>query len=143
LDQEDLPGQFTPVQPTGQAVNVAVHWRTADDEPKHAPITRFISIDPEAQRPINPAELEWVFAGSRVVTPRTLDREFYEADITGTIVGLSSFGSEVIAPTVFHSPELAIEPALWTADFEYTLPPRTAVTIRISPMPNTVHNSPR
>lgn len=55
----------------------------------------------------------FVFAGSREVTRQ--GRVWYDADGTGVIVGLTTFGSEVIAPALTLSPEAEIDATVWVA----------------------------
>jgi len=58
----------------------------------------------------------WVFAGSAMAGPP--DARFYEADAAGTIVGLASFGTEVISWGSPISPEEAEGQLEWIADLE-------------------------
>jgi hypothetical protein len=72
----------------------------------------------------------WVFAGS-VMRVRQ-GREVYDADGTGTLIGLASFGSEVIAPVTVFSPDSQIDEPVWIAN-EKTVPPMdTKVTVRLA-----------
>lgn len=71
----------------------------------------------------------WVFAGSRMVTRQ--GRERYDADGAGTIIGLHTFGSEVLAfPDGFNPSEDAEEP-VWIADAAAMPKVGAAVTVRI------------
>lgn len=71
----------------------------------------------------------FVFAGSRMVLHQ--GREFYDADGTGLIVGMHTFGSEVVALTRTMSPEASILEPEWIARRDL-LPERgTAVVVRI------------
>lgn len=78
-------------------------------------------------------EAAWVFAGSRL-TPSTNPNapgEVYRADVDGTIVGLSTFGSETLALTVPLNPEAAAEEPRWIAG--PATPARgTKIVVRIS-----------
>lgn len=72
----------------------------------------------------------WVFSGSRFV-----DRgggEVYDADGTGLLVGLTTFGSEVLSYQVLYSHDSAIEEPVWIADPEATPDFGTPVTVRLS-----------
>ncbi|HVU64308.1 MAG TPA: YdjY domain-containing protein [Phycisphaerales bacterium] len=77
---------------------------------------------------------DWVFAGSRVVKRKIdgAEREVYDADGAGTIVGLTTFGSEVIGWSRTISPDASVTEPEWVADLERTPPARTAVRVRIS-----------
>jgi hypothetical protein len=72
----------------------------------------------------------WVFAGSRFVLRQ--GRSGYEADGTGVVIGLTTFGSEVIAWSRTFSPDSSIDPPEWIADFTRTLPAGTPVVLRLS-----------
>lgn len=75
-------------------------------------------------------EPSWVFAGS-VMRVRQ-GREVYDADGTGTLIGLASFGSEVIAPLRVFSPDSQIDEPEWIAN-EKTVPAMdTKVTVRLT-----------
>lgn len=73
----------------------------------------------------------WVFAGSRIATRQ--GREVYDADGTGTVIGLASFGAEVIAPLQAISPEAAVDEPVWIADRAALPRQGTPVTIVIEP----------
>ncbi|MEZ6317427.1 MAG: YdjY domain-containing protein [Phycisphaerales bacterium] len=71
-----------------------------------------------------------VFAGSRFVMRG--GRERYDADGTGVIVGLTTFGSEVIAPVRAVSPDSWVDDPAWVADAD-AMPARgTPVRVRVS-----------
>ncbi len=55
-----------------------------------------------------------VFAGSRFVTRDGVDT--YAADADGTLVGLTAFGSEMVAWTAMYHPDSAFEQPQWIAD---------------------------
>lgn len=71
----------------------------------------------------------WVFAGSRLVT--RAGRQWYDADGTGTVVGLTTFGSEVIAWREVISHAEAVEPARWIADADHVPAYGTPVIVRV------------
>lgn len=72
----------------------------------------------------------WVFAGSRVREFR--GREVYDADGTGQLIGLHTFGSETIAWTRVESPEASVQEPLWIANNGAVPPIGTPVTVRVS-----------
>ena len=74
-------------------------------------------------------EPAWVFAGSRLREFR--GREVYDADGTGQLVGLHTFGSEVIAWTRVESPEAAVDAPQWLANNDLVPPIGTPVRVRI------------
>ncbi len=66
----------------------------------------------ETSRPLTESDT-WnglVFAGSR------LDDQGYAADLDGTLVALTPFSTEVIAPAWTTSPDAATEEPIWIAD---------------------------
>ncbi|MEM1186400.1 MAG: YdjY domain-containing protein [Planctomycetota bacterium] len=74
-------------------------------------------------------EFQWVFAGSRFVVRG--GREVYDADGTGTLIGLTTFGSEVIAPRVTLSPNAATDAPAFLARNEAMPRAGTPVTVRV------------
>lgn len=107
-----LAVEFAWTDPTGRARTAAPHeWiRSESGARVHA--------------------FDWVFAGSRTVTRQ--GRTNYDADGTGTVIGLTTFGSEVIAPTLTLSPDSATDTPALLANND-TVPPRgSAVTVRIT-----------
>jgi len=124
-------------------------WRRADDTvrgyPPHGPAVRveFVYqrdgeevVEPAAswvKRDDNGERLEerpWVFAGSRM-----MDRgggEQYDADGTGLLVGLTTFGSEVVAYPRLYAHDSAIEEPVWIADPERAPGFETPVTVRLT-----------
>lgn len=76
-------------------------------------------------------ERTWVFAGSRLV--RFEGREVYDADGTGVLVGLTTFGSEAVAWPDMISPDSEVEAPVWIADPAKTPKVDTPVRIRITP----------
>jgi hypothetical protein len=73
----------------------------------------------------------FVFAGSMLV-PRQ-GRELYKADADGTLIGLTSFGSECVAWTRMHNPDAGAEAPQWIANSSVVPPVGTPVIIRIRP----------
>lgn len=71
----------------------------------------------------------FVFAGSRMVERQ--GRVWYDADGAGTIIGLTTFGGEVIALDETISPEAAIAEPVWLADNALVPPFGTPVTVRV------------
>lgn len=70
-----------------------------------------------------------VFAGSRIV--QRGGRTWYDADGTGTVIGLTTFGSEVIAPVRAISHEAAIDEPAWIARREAVPARGAAVRVRV------------
>ena len=66
----------------------------------------------DAREQVSPV---WVFAGSLVrPNPSSMGPgEYYAADYAGTVVGLSTFGDEVVAVEEVRSPESGVDPPVW------------------------------
>jgi hypothetical protein len=76
----------------------------------------------------------WVFAGSVMVKrkdPGGAEREVYDADGSGVLLGLTTFGSEVIAWSRVISPEASVQEPEWVAAQPRIPPAGTKVAIRI------------
>lgn len=105
---EEQDGALVGLEPTGDPVDVVFVMDGREIEPES-----WIAQGPKRE-PIEP--LSWVFAGSRF---RSFGgREIYLAGIEGTIVGLTTFGSEMIAATSLHHPESEIEAPVYLANTE-------------------------
>lgn len=83
--------------------------------------------------------LGWVFAGSMVLTkpPSMGPGDYYAADYGGSIVGLSTFGDEVLGAIEIRSPDAGVDDAVWKIRPE-VLPPagsRVRVVIRRAAAP--------
>jgi hypothetical protein len=130
------PGQPGAIFWDGQAARstpaegspVLVYLREAGDEPPGTPITDFIThadtgaaFDAQA---LGEAP-RWVFAGSLVEGSR------YVGDFEGLVVGLHTFGSEVVALSTAISPDSFIEEPRWIAHPQRTPPFGTQVTLRL------------
>lgn len=128
------------IAPTGAALKVRFRVEGTNDE-----------IDPlawvtllrrgEAPRPLTTrtdgspgADVgRFVFAGSRtrsMVDPQTgREREFYAADVDGTVVGLTTFGTETVAWSQVFSPESAVQEPEWIANVAAVPKVGTKVTV--------------
>jgi len=138
--------QLVPVDASGPRLNVEFEW--ADEDAPHErhridPLDWVTNTDGRSSlRTMIEGETRarpgWVFAGSIMVkTPH--DREIYAADEAGTVMGLATFGGEMIAWSRTISPDAGVDVPEWIADFNPTPPipkppsPGTAVIVRISP----------
>lgn len=119
-------GTVTRDEPEGPAVKVEIVYTNDAGEVIEADVRDWI-VDIET---LERFEASWVFAGSRVVRYR--DRDFYDADGTGMLVGLTTFGSEVIACSEVISHEAEITEPQWIADRELVPAFKTPVTLRLS-----------
>ena len=75
-------------------------------------------------------ERAFVFAGSQFV--RRQGQERYDADFTGTLVGLAQFGSEVVAWSEPYHHDQALQEPIWFANNRAVPPFGKAVTVRLS-----------
>lgn len=75
----------------------------------------------------------FVFAGSRtrtMVDPQTgREREYYGADVDGTVIGLTTFGTETVAWSRVLSPESAVQEPEWIANVAVVPKVGTKVTV--------------
>lgn len=139
------PGGFTfennrllPVQPTGEPLDVRfVHRADFGLQIESDPLDWIVNsrnrarfLDTERRIAPGPPAPGFLFTGSRM---RTRDgREVYDADGSGTVVGLTTFGSEVIGWSRVISPEANIQEPEWIADFSRTPPGDTPIKVRVT-----------
>lgn len=127
-------------------------WRWEGDQlradpPTGAPVAVEFVLERDGQEVVEPASSwvlnratgehfppgPWLFAGSRLVPH--MGRSVYDADGTGVFIGLTTFGSEVLAWPEMISPEAAVEQPVWVADPSRTPKVDTPVRIRLRPAP--------
>ena len=134
--------------PTGDRVSVRVistdkAGATTESDPldwisSSARPARFAESELAVARSGNLPAPGWVFAGSRLIkrkppgsSPDAAPQDFYDADGSGTIIGLTTFGSEVIAWSRVISPDAATTEPEWIADFAKPPPADTRVRVRL------------
>lgn len=124
--------EIKPIPPTGPRVRVTFVVPDADGVPvEHDPAGWVRLVKQDTTLAAASPDEGFVFAGSRFVTRR--GREYYHADVEGTIVGLTTFGSETIAWTGMLSPEAAVQTPDWVARAQTVPPVGTPVVVRIRP----------
>lgn len=74
-------------------------------------------------------DVGFVFAGSRIV--KVAGTERYAGDLGGNIVGLTTFGDEVIGLSKTISPEAAVQAPEWVAKLDAIPPAGTAIKVRV------------
>lgn len=117
-------GRPTYNEPTGDEVEVLLRVQGPDGAVETRPVREWIvDRDTGAMLPDKP----FTFAGSRFVNHR--GAEVYDADFAGNIIGLATFGNEVIAWTEVFSPESAIDAPRWIANRDVVPEYGTPVTI--------------
>ncbi len=98
---EDVPGDFVPIE----------HWVT--------------NMNTATTLDIEPTWTGLVFAGSR------FDKVGYAGDRGGTLISLTSFGDEVIAPTWTVSHQAEIDEPIWIANRDLVPKQGTPIRVRI------------
>lgn len=129
--------KLIPIPPEGDGLALTLVYHDANGAAIECPVSdwiikardgsRFAPRDRDAAKP------SWVFAGS--VMAKRQGNEVYDADGAGTLVGLCTFGSEVIAWRDTISPEAMVEEPVWIADVKKVPVAGTPVIIRIRPAP--------
>jgi hypothetical protein len=127
---QDQGGTLRPLPPRGSRVQIT--FITSD--PQHGAIEH----DPGAwvcragaEQSLREAapDSTWVFAGSRL--RERGGRQVYDADGTGQLIGLHTFGSETLAWTRVESPDSWIDEPQWLADRGAVPAIGTPVTVRL------------
>ncbi|MEQ9096755.1 MAG: YdjY domain-containing protein [Phycisphaerales bacterium] len=113
-----------PVARPARGAPVTITYRTADQPPPGEPITTFI-VDADTGEHFD-ARSQWVFAGS------LFENDRYVADADGLVVGLHTFGTELVALQQAMSPDSFIEEPRWIAHPEQTPGFGASVIIRIA-----------
>ncbi len=113
---------------TGSPIRVELVWTDHKGRLRAAAPADWIRS--ETGQPVPP--FSWVFAGSRL--RERSGRTVYDADGTGVVVGLTTFGSEVLAPTTTRSPDSGTDNPIWLAENDAVPTAGTPVTIRVTPL---------
>ncbi|MGQ0627046.1 MAG: YdjY domain-containing protein [Phycisphaerales bacterium] len=123
------------IAPEGPGLVIEFHFTGSLGQPQVAQVRDWV-ISMRDARPFEPAG-GFRFAGSRFVNRRDREtgvvREFYDADGAGTIIGLTTFGSELVGCSTVLSPDEAITPAEWICNIARVPPFKTPVRVRIRP----------
>jgi hypothetical protein len=120
---------LVPVDPTGPSVDVLISWTDeAGARVSRRPVEMVSRFDGGA--PFDPDGTgRWLFAGSQMVT--RAGREWYDADGAGTLIGLTTFGSETIAWSRVISPDASVQDPEWVAKKETVPRVGTPVTVQV------------
>ena len=135
------PGRWTyendvlgTVDPTGEKLAILIRYADAakPENPIERPVRdwlRSATTDPAQSRPF--PEGPWVFGGSIIrKNPAHMEQgEHYVADMTGSIIGVVTFGDEVIGYSKVISDQESIESPLWEVNPETIPPPGTEVVL--------------
>ena len=120
-------GRMNATPPTGDRLDI--HFVYDDSQGKSVEVSphEWIVSSHTGERPPDEG---FVFAGSRIVQREGETR--YDADFTGTLIGLASFGGELIAYPEPISPESSIDEPVWMADQSSVPAGDVPVVIRIT-----------
>lgn len=141
------------VAPEGDEVEVRFVWNAPDGSQREEDPAEWIVTEKDAEslKRVAP-DAKWVFAGSKLVrkkpAPRApgegieaeqnppaendeQPREFYVADVEGTLIGLTSFGTETIGLSAMYNPDNDKEAPQWIASPEKTPEIGARVTVRV------------
>ncbi|MCP3902104.1 MAG: hypothetical protein GY715_00590 [Planctomycetes bacterium] len=128
LDEND---EVVFTAPRGPALDVVARYER-DGAVVEEPIARWIRDHRGRQEfPDEP----WIFGGSRFdPNPKWMDEgEHYVADLTGSVIGLVTFGDEVVGFSRVLADQEAVQAAEWEVDTEAIPPPDTPVTLILRP----------
>ena len=138
----DATGQWTVdrVRPTGPRLDISVRWTAADGACRAMPILAWVRRIGPSDDPARAPEGEamspnghLVFSGSRI-RPNTASMgpgEHYVADLTGSVVGLVTFGDEVIAYDEVIADRAEVDAPAWVAWTDRIPPEGTRVELLI------------
>ncbi len=124
-------GRSLPAPPRGTPVRITFLLDTPGGG-RHEidPATWVVQKDTQRTlREVDP-DTGWVFAGSRI--RRFRGQDVYDADGTGQLIGLHTFGSETLAWTRVESPDATLQEPLWLANNALMPPIGTPVTVRLT-----------
>jgi hypothetical protein len=115
--------------PTGDGIEVSIAYEK-DGKTIEAPATDWVVSQKSGQTLTSTGD-RFVFAGSRIVTRQ--GREWYEAEGSGTLIGLTTFGGETIAWSRMYHNESDIEEPQWIANAALVPPYGTPVVLKLRP----------
>jgi hypothetical protein len=118
--------------PIGDRVVVELQPLDATGEAVGDPIP-FASTVLDVRAPEEIPDLGWVFAGSAVLPnpPSMGPGEYYAADFGGSLIGLSTFGDEVVGAIEVRSPDSGVDDAVWKIRPDILPPAGTRVRVVI------------
>jgi hypothetical protein len=124
---EEPDYRFQP--PRGDAVRISVRYATPDGRAVTVPIRDWIRD--HRDRAAFPDE-PWIFGGSSLEPdPAGGSGELYVADATGSVVGLVTFGDEVLGFSRVIADETEVQAPEWVVNTDAVPPPGTPVTLII------------
>lgn len=124
--------QFAFIAPSGSKLDISVRYTNERDKTVTVNICAWIRDHLGKQQfPCAP----WVFGGSTFAdNPEFMgEGEHYVADMTGSIIGLATFGDEVIGYSTVISHDSSVQAPEWEVNTRVVPEPGTAVTLIIEP----------
>ncbi len=121
--------QFELIAPTGSALRIDVRYVDADGETREHSICEWI-LDHLGRHDFPCAA--WVFGGSEFESNHPdVGGEHYVADMTGSVIGLATFGDEMIGYSEVISHDSSVQAPEWEAHTRRLPPKGTKVTLII------------
>jgi hypothetical protein len=130
--------KFGAIDPTGQRIGLFVRYADKSGAVREHEVGKWMRGQSTRDRPGKPFPNEhWVFAGSAFArnTPDMGPGEHYVADMTGSVIGLVTFGDETIGFSKVLADQEAVQEPAWEADTEAMPEVGTPVTIIIRKWP--------
>ena len=116
------------IPPVGDQVDIRVRYQSGDGTLRDHPVADWIVGDGGMREfPVVP----WVFGGSFLSGPA--GAAAYAADRSGSLVGLVTFGDEVLGLESVLSDQLSVDAAEWEVRTSAVLAPGTEVVLVFSP----------
>lgn len=127
--------QLTSTPPAGPALDITFIYTDKDGRETQARPADWVIVESTGQH-LSDSDPpgRFLFAGSKFITTGTGER--YRADDDGTMIGLTTFGTETIAWSHVYSPQSDLQEPDWIADRDRIPPCNTPVTVRIRPLPD-------
>jgi hypothetical protein len=127
---EFTDGRLVAHPPAGDPIEVTIAYRDGSGREVEAPAQDWV-VNAATGLPILPpsSSTPFVFAGS--VTARRGGREVYDADGAGTLIGLTTFGTETVAWRDVISPEASVAAPEWIANPKLVPKFGTPVVVRL------------
>ena len=128
--------KLTAHPPKGDALEVTIAYKDKSGTEIESPaISWIVNADNGARFGTGKTAGAFVFAGSGMV--KRQGREWYDADGSGLLIGLCTFGSESVAWNDVISPDSEVEEPEWIADSNLVPEFGTPVVVRLRPAQRT------
>ncbi|QOI99367.1 MAG: hypothetical protein HRU70_02215 [Phycisphaeraceae bacterium] len=121
---------LTFIPPKGSRLDVTLAWTDPAGLRREHPAADLV-LHAEHKQPLaqrSPGD-GFVFAGSGIVGHTSPGR--YAADLSGTLVGLHTFGDEPIAWSAYFNPDAGAEDPVWILNADLCPPVGTVITVRL------------